>query len=53
MATYIVKKNGERINIIEINPEQVARYEVITGYDLEPYEYPEAEQEAEDGGGNA
>lgn len=38
MATYIVKKNGERINIIVIDPEQVAKYETITGYDLEPVE---------------
>lgn len=34
---YIVKKNGEKINTIEINPAQVERFAAITGYELVPY----------------
>ena len=34
---YIVKKNGEKINTIEINPAQVERFAAATGYELEPY----------------
>ena len=29
---YIVKKNGEKINTIEINPAQVERFAAATGY---------------------
>lgn len=35
---YIVKKNGEKINTIEINPAQVERFAAATGYELIPYE---------------
>lgn len=34
---YIVKKNGEKINTIEINPAQVERFAATTGYELVPY----------------
>lgn len=34
---YIVKKNGEKINTIEINPAQVERFAEVTGYELVPY----------------
>jgi hypothetical protein len=34
---YIVKKNGEKINTIEINPAQVERFAAATGYELVPY----------------
>ena len=34
---YIVKKNGEKINTIEINPAQVERFATTTGYELVPY----------------
>lgn len=41
MATYIAKKNGEQVNIIVIEPAQVARYERLTGVALVPVEQQE------------
>lgn len=37
MGVYIVKENGERVNIISIEPAQVERYSALTGYTLEPF----------------
>lgn len=36
MATYIaIDKHGEQVNIVEIEAEQVAKYEQLTGLRLE------------------
>lgn len=48
MPAYIVKNmQGEQVNIIEINPEQIQSWENLTGLTLEPMpkfepvEYPD------------
>ena len=45
MAKYIAYKNGEYENIIEIEPEQIAEYEQLTGLTLELPPEPEFVEE--------
>lgn len=42
MATYIAKNaDGEQVNLVEIEPAQIPRWEALTGLTLEPM--PESE----------
>lgn len=45
MATYIAKNTtGEQVNLIEIEPEQIESWEVLTGLTLELPSAPEPEE---------
>ena len=42
MATYIAKNaDGEQVNLVEIEPEQIPGWEQLTGLTLEPLPEPE------------
>lgn len=48
MATYIAKNaDGEQVNVIEIEPEQIESWQALTGLTLELPPAPEPEEAPE------